>query len=154
MTSDVSNLVHLGRQSVIENDPDKVKLDLINKPNPDLLYVCRFSIPEFQSLCPATGQPDYATILIDYAPDKYLIESKALKLWMFAFRNHGSFHEDVTTSIGRRFVTEVQPHWFRIASFFNARGGISIDTVWEVGSLPPGLKPLSIDIIKPYASRS
>lgn len=147
------NLTHLGKQSPIENDPDKVKLDLIPNPRPMYRYVCRFSIPEFVSRCPATNQPDFATILIDYAPDKYLLESKSLKLWMFAFANHGAFHEDVTVGIGNRFYNEVRPHWARIAGFFNARGGIAIDVVWENGILPRGLNPLDINVIKPYANR-
>lgn len=147
------DLTHLGKISPIENDPDKVKLDLIPKPNSDIDYVCRFSIPEFQSLCPATGQPDYATIIIDYVPDKWLLESKALKLWMFAFRNHGAFHEAVTASITDRFWTELYPKWMRVASFFNARGGISIDTVVEIGSLPSWVRPLGLEHIRPYHSR-
>lgn len=153
MQNEALDLTHLGKISPIENDPDKVKLDLIPKPNVNLIYCCRFSIPEFVSKCPATNQPDFAIILIDYVPYKHLIESKALKLWMFAFRNHGSFHEAVTSSIADRFYKEVKPYWLRVASFFNARGGISIDTVVELGILPMGVHPLSIDNMKPYLGR-
>ena len=144
------NLAHLGKQSEIQTDPDKVILDRIPKPNSDLLYSCRFTIPEYSSLCPVTGQPDYALLIIDYVPDKYLVESKSLKLWMFSYRQHGSFHEAVTTDIGYRLYKELQPHWLRVAGFFNGRGGISIDIVWEGGGLPPNVKPLSIDNVKLY----
>ena len=146
-------LTHLGKQSVIERDPDKVVLDRIPKPSAELLYCCRFTVPEFTSLCPQTRQPDFATLIIDYAPDKYLVESKSLKLWMFAFRNHGAFHEDVTVGIGERLYRELAPHWLRIAGFWNSRGGISIDVVWEDGTLPEDVHPLDINIIKPYSSR-
>ena len=144
---------HLGKQSVIESDPDKVKLDLIPNPQSSTRYVCRFSIPEFTSKCPATGQPDFATLLIDYVPDKFLVESKSLKLYMFAYRDHGAFHEDVTVAIGRRLFSELDPYWLRIAGFWNSRGGIAIDVVWEDGVLPEDVHPLDINIIKPYASR-
>ena len=144
------NLTHLGKQSVIETNPDRVVLDLIPKPNIDLLYSCRFTIPEFTSLCPATGAPDFALLIVDYIPDKLLVESKSLKLYMFSHRDVGAFHEDVTVSIGYRLYRELKPHWLRIAGFWNGRGGISIDVVWEGGGLPPSVKPLSIDNIKLY----
>lgn len=148
----MTELIHLGKVSPIENDPDKVKLDIVPKPHPASAYVCRFSIPEFRSLCPVTSQPDYATIIIDYLPYKHLLESKSLKLWMFAFANHNAFHEAVTASIAERFWNEVQPEWVRVASFFNARGGISIDTVVEHGGLRKGIRPLELNI-RPYHSR-
>ena len=146
------NLTHLGKQSVIETDPSKVKLDLIPNPQPGLLYNARFIIPEFTSLCPQTGQPDFATLIIDYVPDKYLVESKALKLFMFAHRNHGAFHEDVTVGIGHRLFTELNPYWGRIAGFWNGRGGIAINVVWEYGQIPVGVHPLSIDNVKLYSN--
>lgn len=144
------NLTHLGKQSPIERDPAKVVLDRIPNPQAGLLYYCRFTVPEFTSTCPATGQPDFATLIIDYVPDKYLVESKSLKLYMFAHRDHGAFHEDVTVSIGKRLAEELDPHWFRIAGFFNGRGGISIDVVWEAGKRPDVGYPLSIDNVKLY----
>lgn len=146
------HLTHLGKQSKIEHDPEKVVLDLIPDPNAENMYVTRFTVPEFTSLCPATGQPDFATLIVDYAPNKYLIESKSLKLYTFAFRNHGAFHEDVTVSIGKRLFTHVQPHWLRIAGFWNGRGGISIDIVWEAGKLPDNVHPLSINNVKLYTN--
>lgn len=146
------NLTHLGKVSAIENDPDKVVLDLIPNPQPKLLYNARFIVPEFTSLCPQTGQPDFATLIIDYVPNKYLVESKALKLYMFAHRNHGAFHEDVTVSIGFRLFTDLQPHWLRIAGFWNGRGGISINVVWENGTLPSCVHPLDINNLKLYTN--
>lgn len=147
-------LTHLGKQSAVaETDPHKVVLDKIDNPHFGLNYVSRFSIPEFTSLCPVTGQPDFATLLIDYVPDRYLVESKALKLWTFAFRGHGSFHEDVTVHIGKRLYDELHPKWLRIAGFWNSRGGISIDVVWEAGQLPERCVPLSLNQIRPYHSR-
>jgi 7-cyano-7-deazaguanine reductase len=144
-----SQLTHLGKQSPIQNDPDKAVLDKIPNPHPTLYYSARFTIPEFTSKCPATGQPDFATLIIDYVPKKYLVESKSLKLWMFAFRDHGAFHEDVTVGIGKRLYDELDPYWIRIAGFWNGRGGISIDVVWEKGALP-NANPLSLDNVKLY----
>ena len=144
---------HLGKQSSIETNPDLVILDKIPNPNPDLRYCCRFSAPEFSSLCPKTGQPDFATLIIDYVPRGFLLESKSLKLYLFAFRNRGDFHEKCTTDIGKRIYNTIQPRWLRIAGFWMARGGIAIDVVWEDGTLPEDVHPLDINIIKPYASR-
>jgi 7-cyano-7-deazaguanine reductase len=147
-------LTHLGKQSIIETNPNKVVLDKIPNPNADTIYCCRFTIPEMSSLCPRTGQPDYATLIIDYCPRNHLLESKSLKLYIFAFRNHGSFHEDVTVSIGKRIYNLLGPRWLRIAGFWYARGGISIDVVWESGEVPEGARPLDIDnAIKPYSGR-
>jgi 7-cyano-7-deazaguanine reductase len=143
-------LTHLGKQSVIETNPNKVVLDKIPNPNSDTNYCCRFTAPEFSSTCPKTGQPDYATLIIDYCPRNHLLESKSLKLYLFAFRQHGAFHEDVTVSIGKRIYNLIGPRWLRIAGFFNGRGGISIDVVWESGEVPEGVKPLSIDNVKLY----
>jgi 7-cyano-7-deazaguanine reductase len=146
----VNELTHLGKQSPIQSNPDDVVLDRIHKPNVNLKYVCRFTAPEFTSLCPKTGQPDFATIIIDYAPNKYLLESKSLKLFLFAFRNRGDFHEKCTVDIGKRIDDLLEPYWIRVAGFWNGRGGISIDVVWEVGLLPVNVKPLSIDNVKLY----
>ena len=146
----MTELTHLGKQSPIQDDPDDVVLDLIPNPHPENQYACRFTVPEYSSLCPATGQPDYALIIIDYVPNKHLVESKALKLYMFAHRNHRAFHEDVTVAMGKRLFWQMQPYWLRIAGFFNGRGGISIDIVWEAGELPKNVRPLSIDNVKLY----
>lgn len=139
------NLTHLGKQSPIETDPDKVVLDKVPNPDPRLNYVARFTVPEFTSLCPMTGQPDFATLVIDYVPEYYLLESKSLKLYTFAFRNRGDFHEKCTVDIGKRIFDTIKPQWFRIAGFWNGRGGINIDVVWEAGELPAGVTPLGLD---------
>lgn len=132
--------------------PDSVKLDLI--PNPrQAYYTARFTIPEFTSLCPQTGQPDFATIIIDYQPCDWLLESKALKLWMFSFRNHRAFHEDVTVGIGQRFFNEVSPYWVRVAGFFYPRGGIPIDIVWQEGIQRIEAPVLDLNAVKPYLGR-
>ncbi|WP_109574506.1 preQ(1) synthase [Aminobacter sp. AP02] len=100
--------------------------------------IVRFACPEFTSLCPVTGQPDFAHIVIDYAPDRLLVESKSLKLFMVSFRNHGAFHEDCTVMIGRRIVEATKPLWLRIAGYWYPRGGIPIDVFWQTGAPPEG----------------
>ena len=147
----MTDLTHLGKQSIIEtSDPSKVVLDAIPNPTSAAIYCCRFTIPEFTSLCPQTGQPDFATLIIDYCPNKFLLESKSLKLFTFAFRNRGDFHEKCTMEVGQRIYNTIKPHWLRIAGFFNGRGGISIDIVSEFGFLPQEAHPLSIDNVKLY----
>ena len=101
--------------------------------------IVRFTCPEFTSLCPVTGQPDFAHIVIDYAPDKLLVESKSLKLFLFSFRNHGAFHEDCTVMIARRVVEATKPLWLRIGGYWYPRGGIPIDVFWQTGPAPEGL---------------
>lgn len=146
--------LYLGQQSVIQHsDPDAVKLDLVPNPHIGSEYTARFTIPEFTSLCPQTAQPDFAVIIIDYQPNKWLLESKALKLWMFAFRNHQGFHEKVTVGIGKRFNAEVKPKWVRVAGFWYPRGGIPIDVVYESGKLGKQARPLSLESVKPYLGR-
>lgn len=149
-----TSTLYLGKQSKIElSDPDSVKLDLVPNPHLNADYVARFTIPEFTSLCPQTAQPDFATIVIDYQPHQWLLESKALKLWMFAFRNHAGFHEKVTVGIGKRFFDEVKPKWVRVIGFWYPRGGIPIDVVWEEGKLRGKAQPLDANICKPYLGR-
>jgi 7-cyano-7-deazaguanine reductase len=83
-----------------------------------------------------TGQPDFAHIVIDYAPDKLLVESKSLKLFLTSFRNHGAFHEDCTVAIGKRLFGLLKPKWLRIGGYWYPRGGIPIDVFWQAGRLP------------------
>lgn len=132
--------LQLGRKVTAAASPDEATIDRV--PNPQhgsVPYVARFTAPEFTSLCPVTGQPDFALLVIDYIPNKWLIESKSLKLFLTSFRNHGAFHEDCTVSIGKRLVKEVEPRWFRIAGYWNARGGIPIDVFWQwPGNAPEG----------------
>lgn len=126
----------LGRQVEIPTTPDGFILDRIPNPAPGRLYVTRFTIPEFTSLCPKTGQPDHATITIDMAPREFLVESKSLKLYMFSFRNHGAYHEAVINDIHKTLADALRPQWMRTTGVFNPRGGIPIDVWCHYGELP------------------
>ena len=114
-------------------------LECVPNPHHDTQYVVRFTCPEFTSLCPLTGQADFAHLVIDYVPAAWLIESKSLKLYLGAFRNHGAFHEECTISVGRRLVERLAPHWLRIAGYWNPRGGIPIDVFWQTDAPPSGI---------------
>src|ERR1700753_4039554 len=107
----------LGHQTALPASPDEAKLDRVPNPHPDADYVTRFTAPEFTSLCPVTGQPDFAHLVIDYVPDRWLVESKSLKLYLASFRNHGAFHEDSTVAIGKKLVGLLKPRWFRIGGY-------------------------------------
>ena len=114
-------------------------LDYVPNPRPGRPYLVRFTAPEFTSLCPVTGQPDFAHLVIDYAPGKTIVESKSLKLFLSSFRNHRAFHEDCTVGIGERLTAEMQPIWLRIGGYWYPRGGIPIDVFWQSGEPPAGL---------------
>jgi 7-cyano-7-deazaguanine reductase len=133
------NLTQLGRASPIPASPDEAVLERAANPHPGTLYVARFAAPEFTSLCPVTGQPDFAHLVIDYVPDGWIVESKSLKLYLASFRNHGAFHEDCTLAIGKKIVEIVQPQWLRIGGYWYPRGGIPIDVFWQTGEPPQGL---------------
>ena len=115
-------LTQLGHQTPAPASPDEAVLERVANPQPDALYLARFTAPEFTSLCPVTGQPDFAHLVIDYAPDAWLIESKSLKLYLGSFRNHGAFHEDCTVAIGRKIAEIAQPLWLRIGGYWYPRG--------------------------------
>src|SRR5438270_11398813 len=102
---------HLGHASALPASPDEAVLDYVANPRPGALYLVRFTAPEFTSLCPVTGQPDFAHLVIDYAPAETIVESKSLKLFSGSFRNHSVVHEDVTLGIGQRLVDEMKPRW-------------------------------------------
>jgi 7-cyano-7-deazaguanine reductase len=131
--------LHLGRQSALPDSPEAAVLDYVPNPRAGTLYLVRFAAPEFTSLCPVTGQPDFAHLVIDYAPGATIVESKSLKLFLGSFRNHAGFHEDVTVGIGQRLFTEMQPQWLRIGGYWYPRGGIPIDVFWQSGAPPEGL---------------
>lgn len=128
----------LGKFTAIPASPDIAVLEVI--PAPQILgsssMLVRFSCPEFTSLCPVTGQPDFAHFVIDYLPNRVLVESKSLKLFLHSFRNHASFHELVTATIGERLVNALKPNWIRVVGFWYPRGGIPIDVFWEMGDRP------------------
>ena len=138
-TRNSPNLRQLGANVKIPDSPEQALLERARNMHQDVVYLARFQAPEFTSLCPITGQPDFARLVIDYAPDEWLLESKSLKLFLQSFRNHGAFHEDCTISIARRIVETIAPRWLRIAGFWNARGGIPIDVFWQTGPAPDGL---------------
>ena len=129
----------LGRQIPDFHEPSASILDPVANPNPDVSYLTRFVCPEFTSLCPVTGQPDFAHIVIDYVPAASLIESKSLKLYLHAYRNYGAFHEGCTVQIGKDIVATAEPVWLRISAFWYPRGGIPIDVFWQTGSPPDGV---------------
>ena len=133
------DLTHLGRSSPLPASPEEAKLDYVPNPRPGRPYLVRFTAPEFTSLCPVTGQPDFAHLVIDYAPGETIVESKSLKLFLSAFRNHCGFHEDVTVGIAERLVAEMKPVWLRIGGYWYPRGGIPIDVFWQSGEPPEGL---------------
>jgi 7-cyano-7-deazaguanine reductase len=133
------SLTQLGHRSALPQSPAEAVLETVPNPHPDLLYVVRFTCPEFTSVCPVTGQPDFAHLVIDYVPEASILESKSLKLYLGAFRNHGAFHEDCTLAIARRVIEAVAPKWLRIGGYWYPRGGIPIDVFYQTGEPPSGL---------------
>ncbi|MDQ4060954.1 MAG: preQ(1) synthase [Pseudomonadota bacterium] len=144
--------LQLGKAAELPGSPDEARLDRVPNPHADTLYVARFTCPEFTSLCPVTGQPDFAHLVIDYVPDRWLLESKSLKLYLAAFRSHGAFHEDCTVAIGRRLAEILTPRWLRIGGYWFPRGGIPIDVFWQTGAPPEGIW-LPDQGIPPYRAR-
>jgi 7-cyano-7-deazaguanine reductase len=132
-------LTQLGRQVPMPRSPEEARLERVANPHADLAYCVRFAAPEFTSLCPLTGQPDFAHLVIDYIPRGWIVESKSLKLYLGSFRNHGAFHEDCTVAIGRRLAALLEPAWLRIGGYWYPRGGIPIDVFWQTGPAPEGV---------------
>jgi 7-cyano-7-deazaguanine reductase len=137
--SDTTGATMLGQQSKLPASPDEAVLERVPNPHADTQYVARFAVPEFTSICPVTGQPDFAHIVIDYVPDQFLVESKSFKLFMSSFRNHGAFHEDCTLLVAKRLIACMQPTWLRIGGYWYPRGGIPIDVFWQTSEPPVGL---------------
>ncbi len=133
------SLTQLGHPVGIPNSPDEAVLERVPNPRADAAYLVRFTLPEFTSLCPMTGQPDFAHIVIDYVPRDWLVESKSLKLFANSFRNHGAFHEACTMQIATRLVDVLKPAWLRIGAYWYPRGGMPIDVFWQTGPAPEGL---------------
>ena len=131
--------LQLGRDMKLPQSPEEAVLDRVRAPHRDTDYVARFTFPEFTVMCPMTGQPDFATLIIDYVPKSFLVESKSLKLYLNSFRNHGAFHEDCTIAIGKKLVAVLKPKWLRIGGYFHPRGGMPIDVFWQAGKLPSGV---------------
>lgn len=148
----MSGLTQLGQQVVLPASPDDANLERVANPHPGTLYVIRFTCPEFTALCPITGQPDFAHIVIDYVPRDHIVESKSLKLYMASFRNHGAFHETCTVGIGKRLVEAIAPIWMRVGGYWYPRGGIPIDIFWQTGAPPDGVW-LPDQGVAPYRGR-
>jgi 7-cyano-7-deazaguanine reductase len=129
----------LGQNSQIPTEPNIKILDAVDNPHPDVDYLARFSCPEFTAICPVTGQPDFAYLMIDYLPKKYLLESKSLKLYLFSYRNHGAFHEDTTIQVAKDIIKTIDPKYLRIGGYWYPRGGIPIDVFYEYGKIPNGV---------------
>ncbi len=146
------NLKQLGRAATLPQRPQDAVLESVPNPHPGTLYLVRFTAPEFTSLCPITGQPDFAHLVIDYAPRRLLVESKSLKLFLGAFRNHGAFHEDCTVAIAKRLVGLLKPRWLRIGGYWYPRGGMPIDVFWQTARPPAGLW-LPDQGVAPYRGR-
>ncbi len=137
-SSDYSKLGQLGGQSALPASPSEAVLDRVKSPTKEP-YLIRLSCPEFTSICPVTGQPDFAHLVVDYCPEEWIVESKSFKLYLGSFRNHGDFHEACTTGIGQRLVKELKPRWLRIGGYWYPRGGIPIDVFYQHGQIPDGL---------------
>ncbi len=134
-----TGLDQLGQHSAAPASPEEAILERVPNPHAESLYLTRFVCPEFTSLCPVTGQPDFAHLVIDYAPGDWLVESKSLKLYLTSFRNHGAFHEDCTVRIGKDIAQLLDPRWLRISGYWYPRGGIPIDVFWQTGAVPDEL---------------
>ena len=132
-------LSQLGGASVAADDPALAVLEYVPNPRLTSEYLVRFACPEFTSLCPVTGQPDFAHLVLDYVPGGKLVESKSLKLFLQSFRNHRAFHEDCTVGIAERLFAEMQPKWLRLGGYWYPRGGIPIDVFCQKGTLPEGV---------------
>jgi 7-cyano-7-deazaguanine reductase len=137
--SPAPRLTHLGHTSALPASPAQAVLDRVPNSHPDTNYLARFTAPEFTTMCPVTGQPDFACFVIDYVPAKWLVESKSLKLYLGSFRNVGTFHEECTVTIGKRLFGLLKPKWLRIGGYWYPRGGMPIDVFWQAGRLPAGV---------------
>ncbi|OYU50115.1 MAG: NADPH-dependent 7-cyano-7-deazaguanine reductase QueF [Rhizobiales bacterium PAR1] len=144
--------MQLGKASALPASPEEATLDRVPNPHAGTDYVARFTCPEFTSICPVTGQPDFGILVIDYVPGDWLVESKSLKLYLGAFRNHGAFHEDCTVAIGKQLVDLLHPRWFRIGGYWYPRGGIPIDVFYQHGEMPKNIF-LPDQGVPPYRGR-
>jgi len=144
--------LQLGQATPYPQSPEEARLDRVPNPHADTDYVARFTAPEFTSICPVTGQPDFAILVIDYVPGPWLVESKSLKLYLGSFRNHGAFHEDCTVAIGKRLTELLEPRYLRIGGYWYPRGGIPIDVFWQTGT-PPSTIWLPDTGVAPYRGR-
>jgi 7-cyano-7-deazaguanine reductase len=145
-------LTQLGAKAAPPASPDEAVIESVANTRHRENYVVRFTCPEFTTLCPVTGQPDFAHLVIDYVPARKLVESKSLKLFLVSFRDHAGFHEDCTVGIARRLVREIRPKWLRIGGYWYPRGGIPIDVFYQTGPAPKGVW-LPDQGVAPYRGR-
>jgi 7-cyano-7-deazaguanine reductase len=146
------HLTQLGRPAPLPASPEEALLERVANPHPGTHYAVRFTCPEFTSLCPITGQPDFAHFVIDYVPDGWIVESKSLKLYLGAFRNTAAFHEDCTVGIAKRLIEHLAPVWLRMGGYWYPRGGMPIDVFFQHGTLPPEVWVPAQDV-PPYRGR-
>jgi len=137
--TDPHGLTQLGARAPLPASPEDAVLERVANPGPGMLYLVRFTCPEFTSLCPLTGQPDFAHLVIDYLPRDWIVESKSLKLYLGSFRNHGAFHEACTLQIAQRLIATLDPVWLRIGGYWYPRGGMPIDVFYQTGAPPDGV---------------
>jgi len=149
MTQD---LTLLGTAVAIPASPDVAVLERVPNPHPDDRYLIRFTAPEFTCLCPITGQPDFAHLVIDYVPGGWIVESKSLKLYLGSYRNHGAFHESTTVTIGKKLIELLDPLWLRIGGYWYPRGGMPIDVFFQSGPPVEGVW-LPDQGVQPYRGR-
>ncbi len=149
---DESGLSQLGARTEPPASPEDAVLECVANPHPGTLYLVRFTCPEFTALCPLTGQPDFAHLVIDYVPGPRIVESKSLKLFLGSHRDHPTFHEGCTVAIARRLVEAMAPQWLRIGGYWYPRGGMPIDVFYQTGEPPAGLW-LPDQGVTPYRGR-
>jgi 7-cyano-7-deazaguanine reductase len=126
-------LHHLGKKTEYPTDYAPELLESFDNKHLDNDYWVRFNCPEFTTLCPITGQPDFATLVIDYIPARKMVESKSLKLYLFSFRNHGDFHEDCVNIVMKDLIRLLEPKYIEVTGLFTPRGGISIHPYCNYG---------------------
>ena len=136
MNGEENKLTILGSRAKTPNSPEDAKLEAVKNPHPDISYVIRFTCPEFTTICPITSQPDFANIIIDYIPEKFILESKSLKILLSSFRNFNGFHEECTILVAKKIISIIKPKWLRIGGYWYPRGGIPIDIHWQTSSPP------------------
>jgi 7-cyano-7-deazaguanine reductase len=150
--SDYTSLTQLGAKTDLPTEPSAKTLERVPNPHPRENYTVRFTAPEFTCLCPVTGQPDFAHFVIDYLPNRWLVESKSLKLYLHSYRNHGGFHEGTTLDIAKDLIQVVAPKWIRIGGYWYPRGGMPIDVFFEKGRKPADLW-VPEQKVEPYRGR-
>lgn len=145
MSQQTESLTLLGSKTKYKDQYTPEVLETFVNLHPDVDYFVKFNCPEFTSLCPITGQPDFAKIYISYVPNKKMVESKSLKLYLFSFRNHGSFHEDCINIIMKDLIALMAPKYIEVWGKFTPRGGISIDPYTNYGQKNSKWEQIALD---------